>query len=386
MKRKNGETAMETMYFVSAETAVNEICRTAAAEGASDVHIEPGRERVRVRFRRDGALEERYALPLPMAEKLAVRCKVMGRMNVAETRIPQDGSAVFRCGGEEYDLRLSVLPSLYGETIVIRLLSGMVPFIERNELGMLPVQEALFRKSLSGRSGMILTTGPTGSGKTSTLYAAMKLLNTPEVNIISIEDPVEYRLAGVTQVAVNEKAGLTFASGLRSLVRQDPDIIMVGEIRDRETAEIAVHAALTGHLVLSSLHTGNAVQAPFRLMDMGIPAYLAAASLSLVISQRLVRRLCPSCRVKKDDYFTAPGCADCGGTGRIGRTGVFELLGIGAEERALIHDMRPAAELLRRMKETGQPTLAEAAEKAAGEGRITEEDAAWVAGEAEEEL
>ena len=337
MKRKNGETAMETMYFVSAETAVNEICRTAVAEGASDVHIEPGRERVRVRFRRDGALEERYALPLPMAEKLAVRCKVMGRMNVAETRIPQDGSAVFRCGEEEYDLRLSVLPSLYGETIVIRLLSGMVPFIERNELGMLPVQEALFQRSLSGRSGMILTTGPTGSGKTSTLYAAMKLLNTPEVNIISIEDPVEYRLAGVTQVAVNEKAGLTFASGLRSLVRQDPDIIMVGEIRDRETAEIAVHAALTGHLVLSSLHTGNAVQAPFRLMDMGIPAYLAAASLSLVISQRLVRRLCPSCRVKKDGHFTAPGCADCGGTGRIGRTGVFELLGIGAEERALIH-------------------------------------------------
>ena len=222
MKRKNGETAMETMYFVSAETAVNEICRTAVAEGASDVHIEPGRERVRVRFRRDGALEERYALPLPMAEKLAVRCKVMGRMNVAETRIPQDGSAVFRCGEEEYDLRLSVLPSLYGETIVIRLLSGMVPFIERNELGMLPVQEALFQRSLSGRSGMILTTGPTGSGKTSTLYAAMKLLNTPEVNIISIEDPVEYRLAGVTQVAVNEKPVAGAAGSGHHHGRRDP--------------------------------------------------------------------------------------------------------------------------------------------------------------------
>lgn len=174
---------------------------------------------------------------------------------------------------------------------------------------------------------MILTTGPTGSGKTSTLYAAMKLLNTPEVNIISIEDPVEYRLAGVTQVAVNEKAGLTFASGLRSLVRQDPDIIMVGEIRDRETAEIAVHAALTGHLVLSSLHTGNAVQAPFRLMDMGIPAYLAAASLSLVISQRLVRRLCPSCRVKRTvilqrrDARTAAGREEAGGPAFLSSSG-----------------------------------------------------------------
>ena len=213
---------MEELLAASAETAMNEICRRAVREGASDVHIEPGPEAVRVRFRRDGAMEERFRLRLSMAEKLAVRCKVMGRMNVAESRTPQDGSAVFSEGGEDYDLRLSVLPSLYGETIAVRILSGRVPFIEQNELGMLPVQEAAFRRCLSGRSGLILTTGPTGSGKTSTLYAALRLLNRPEVNIISVEDPVEYRIPGVTQVAVNEKAGLTFAAGLRALVRQGP--------------------------------------------------------------------------------------------------------------------------------------------------------------------
>lgn len=377
---------MEELLAASAETAMNEICRQAVREGASDIHIEPGRDAVRVRFRRDGLLEERYTLRKHMAEKLAVRCKVMGRMNVAETRVPQDGSAVFTEDGEDYDLRLSVLPSMYGETIVIRILSGRVAFIERHELGMLPEQEAAFLRCLAGRSGMILTTGPTGSGKTSTLYAALKLLNRPEVSIISVEDPVEYRIPGITQVAVNERAGLTFASGLRALVRQDPDILMIGEIRDRETAEMAVHAALTGHLVLSSLHTNNAVQAPLRLMDMGVPAYLIAASLSLVISQRLVRRLCPHCRASEGAYFTAPGCEACGGTGRQGRTGIFEMLEIDSRVREEIHEAAPPSALRACMKRSGQPDMAEAARRAAQEGRITAEDAAWIAGEAEETI
>lgn len=185
------------------------------------------------------------------------------------------------------------MPSVYGETIVIRILSGQVDFIEKNELGMLPLQKKIFRTKIGKKSGMILTTGPTGSGKTSTLYAALKLVCRPEISVISVEDPVEYRIPGITQVEVNEKAGLTFEKGLRSLVRQDPDVVMIGEIRDRETAEIAVHAALTGHLVLSTLHTNDAVSAPARLIDMGIPPYLLSASLSLIISQRLVKNSVP---------------------------------------------------------------------------------------------
>lgn len=377
---------MEELFAASAETAMNELCRRAIRDGASDIHIEPGREAVRVRFRRDGLLEERFLLGRHMAEKLAVRCKVMGRMNVAETRVPQDGSAVFTDGGQDYDLRLSVLPSMYGETIVVRILSGRVAFIERNDLGMLPVQERAFLRCLAGRSGLILTTGPTGSGKTSTLYAAMKLLNRPEVNCISVEDPVEYRIDGVTQVAVNEKAGLTFAAGLRALVRQDPDVLMIGEIRDRETAEMAVHAALTGHLVLSSLHTNNAAEAPLRLVDMGVAPYLIAASLSLVLSQRLVRTLCPRCRAKTGTAYAAPGCEACGGTGRTGRTGIFELLEVTPRVRSLIHDMARPDALIQCMRDAGQPTMAEAAQAAAAAGRIAAEDAAWIADEAGEEV
>lgn len=372
---------MEELYTASAEAAMNEICRRAVREQASDIHIEPGVEGVRVRFRRDGLLTARFTLARPMAEKLAVRAKVLGRMNVAETRIPQDGSAVYTLEGRDYDLRLSVLPSLYGETIVVRVLSGEVPFIEENDLGMLPVQEAAFLRCL-GRSGLILTTGPTGSGKTSTLYAAMKLVNRPEVNAISVEDPIEYRIAGVTQVQVNERAGLTFASGLRALVRQDPDIIMIGEIRDRDTAEMAVHAALTGHLVLSSLHTKNAAEAPLRLADMGVAPYLISAALSLVISQRLVRRLCPACRGEDQ----VPSCAACGGTGRQGRMGLFEMLELTDGERALIRRLAPPIELRRCMKEAGQPTLGEAARTAFLAGCISADEARQAASEAGERV
>ncbi len=346
---------MDITRYASAETALNEICKRAIRASASDIHLEPTEDFVCVRIRKDGALSEIMRLPAALSKNLAVRAKVLGGMNVGEMRLPQDGGARHTEEGVRYDLRISTLPSLYGETIVIRILSGRLPFIEDNRLGMLPVQEAAFQKSLRQKSGFLLTTGPTGSGKTSTLYSAMKLLNTPDINIISIEDPVEYRIDGITQVQVNEKAGLTFSGGLRALVRQDPDVIMIGEIRDRETAEIAIHAALTGHLVLSTLHTNNAVQAPLRLIDMGIPPYLLAAALSLVISQRLVRR-------KDGD----------------GRTGIFEMLFATDAVRRLIRENASPATLADEMKNQGQPTMADAAAAKAKNGDIAEDDAATI--------
>ncbi len=346
---------MDITRYASAETALNEICKRAIRASASDIHLEPTEDFVRVRIRKDGALSEIMRLPAALSKNLAVRAKVLGGMNVGEMRLPQDGGARHTEDGVRYDLRISTLPSLYGETIVIRILSGRLPFIEDNRLGMLSVQEAAFQKSLRQKSGFLLTTGPTGSGKTSTLYSAMKLLNTPDINIISIEDPVEYRIDGITQVQVNEKAGLTFSGGLRALVRQDPDVIMIGEIRDRETAEIAIHAALTGHLVLSTLHTNNAVQAPLRLIDMGIPPYLLAAALSLVISQRLVRR-------KDGD----------------GRTGIFEMLFATDAVRRLIRENASPAALADEMKNQGQPTMADAAAAKAKNGDIAEADAATI--------
>ena len=300
------------------------------------MHIEPQESFIRVRFRRDGILYDRFTMMLAMKKPISVRAKVVGSMDIAESRLPQDGSYSETVDGVSYDFRISTLPSLYGETIVIRILSGKVDFIENNHLGMMDVQEKLFMKCLRRKAGMILTTGPTGSGKTSTLYAALRLLNDPSVNIISIEDPVEYRIEGVTQIQVNKKAGLTFEKGLRSIVRQDPDILMVGEIRDRETAEIAVHAALTGHLVLSTLHTVNAASAPLRLMDMGIAPYLLADSLSLIISQRIPGRLCPHCKRKvtlTEEKFadlslpkeflgeTVMDAEGCAGPARYGRGG-----------------------------------------------------------------
>lgn len=368
---------MDTMYFPSAEAAIDSLCRYAAETNSSDIHIEPEESSVRIRFRRDGLLYEYGRLQAHMTAPLAVRCKVMGRMNVAETRIPQDGGSSFSYQNIHYNLRISTLPSLYGETIVIRLLSSQVPFIENNALGMFPVQETAFRQALFKQSGLILTTGPTGSGKTSTLYAALRLLNKETVNIISIEDPVEYKIPGITQININEKAGLTFASGLRSLVRQDPDILMIGEIRDRETADIAIHAALTGHLVLSTLHTNNAASVPLRLMDMGIPAYLIAASLSLILSQRLVRTRC-QCHEQEQ-----PSCPFCKGSGFYGRTGIFELITVTAEVKDAIRKICAPIILQNAMKEQKQLSLAEAAILHSKQGTISSEDAVWVAASAE---
>lgn len=386
---------MEEIRTGSAEMVLARILESARAAGASDIHMEPQASMVRVRFREDGVLREQFRLPLKMLSGLSVRSKVIGHMDVGESRLPQDGSCSMSFQGVPYDLRISILPSLYGETIVIRLLSGQVDFIEKNELGMLPCQEKVFRKCLARGSGMILTAGPTGSGKTSTLYAALKMLNKEGVSIISVEDPVEYRLQGVTQVQVNEKAGLTFERGLRSIVRQDPDIVMIGEIRDRETAEIAVHAALTGHLVLSTLHTNHASDAPLRLMDMGIAPYLLSASLSLVMAQRLARRLCHRCResyflpgeeqqslglpeaCEGNRVYRARGCDGCH-EGYRGRTGVFEMISIGRRERDIIHHRFSADDFRKCMKDQGQPSMGEAALTLMAEGVISPDEASLI--------
>lgn len=392
---------MEDIRTSSADMALGRMIHTAVHEGASDIHIEPGEKVIRIRFRLDGQLVTRFQAPVAMAQGLAVRAKVLGRMNVGESRLPQDGSYREVIDGISYDFRISILPSMYGETIVIRVLSGRVDFIENNELGMLPEQKEIFQKALQRKQGLILTTGPTGSGKTSTLYAALKVLNREEVSIISIEDPVEYRLPGITQIQVNEKAGMTFAEGLRSLVRQDPDIVMIGEIRDRETAEIAIHAALTGHLVLSTLHTNGAASAPLRLMDMGIPPYLLSASLSLVMAQRLVRKLCPHCRkeisltetmCRKQDIpisyegtsvYTAEGCERCQGKGRQGRIGVFEMIPIGKEERELIHHQFSVDKLREQMGKRKYLTMGEAALVMMQQGILSPVEAGQMAQEEE---
>lgn len=376
---------MEILRAANAEIAMRRILQAAVSEKASDVHLEPCREFVLVRFRIDGTLTERYRLPPDMAAGLSVRAKVLGGMDVGENRIPQDGSFSEIRDEKNTDFRLSVMPSVYGETIVIRILSGQMDFIEKNELGMLPLQKKIFRTKIGKKSGMILTTGPTGSGKTSTLYAALKLVCRPEISVISVEDPVEYRIPGITQVEVNEKAGLTFEKGLRALVRQDPDVVMIGEIRDRETAEIAVHAALTGHLVLSSLHTNDAVSAAARLTDMGIPPYLLAASLSLVISQRLAVKLEDEGKEEftigtediRRDFLPPAFLGKKGYKGNEkGRTGIFEMLEIGKDERKALHEKAGSARLSELMKQQGQKTIGEIAEERMEEGIISPGEAA----------
>lgn len=385
---------MEMLRAANAEIALRRILQAAVLEKASDVHLEPRDTYVLVRFRIDGNMVERYQLPSGMAAGLSVRAKVLGGMDVGENRIPQDGSFSQIMDRRNTDFRLSVMPSVYGETIVIRILSGQVDFIEKNELGMTLSQKKIFRTKVGKKSGMILTTGPTGSGKTSTLYAALKLVCSPEISVISVENPVEYRIPEITQVEVNEKAGLTFEKGLRSLVRQDPDVVMIGEIRDRETAEIAVHAALTGHLVLSTLHTNDAISAPARLMDMGIPPYLLSASLALIISQRLVKKLCPHCREEMEitetiaeeklfpkvfigrKAYLGKGCDKCKEKGTAGRTGVFEILEIGKEERRLLHENAAAEAFAERMKVQGQKTLQETLLQFMEDGVVPPEEAA----------
>jgi len=313
---------------------------------ASDVHIEPQEGRLQIRFRIDGALNPQTEADPKIAPALALRLKLMAGLDISEKRLPQDGRLNVIARDQKVDVRMSTMPTQYGESVVLRLLNRRATLQSLDTLGMPPNMLERFREIIQRTAGMVLVTGPTGSGKTTTLYAALAEVNTPERKIVTVEDPVEYRLAGVNQVQVNEKIDLSFARVLRSTLRQDPDVILVGEIRDEETAQIALRAALTGHLVFSTLHTKDAVSTPIRLIDMGAPSYMVATSVHAVIAQRLLRLNCESCNEEYQPdahesrwlaaevgadfagrkYFRGRGCSHCNGSGFAGRIGVYEML------------------------------------------------------------
>jgi general secretion pathway protein E len=318
---------------------------------ASDVHIEPFENQLKVRYRIDGILHEVEPPPRQLKAAVVSRLKILAQLNIAERRLPQDGRIKIRLAGKDVDLRIATVPTLYGESVVIRLLERGQIFTQLETIGFPSDILTHFNGMILKPHGMILVTGPTGSGKTTTLYGALQKINDPGKKIITIEDPVEYQLSGVNQIQVKPQIGLTFANGLRSIVRQDPDVIMVGEIRDAETAEIAVQAALTGHLVFSTLHTNDAAGAISRLLEMGVQDYLLSSSLLGVLAQRLVRRLCKTCRKEvsfsnfdsnepelslpsgnlPQQVWEAVGCNICSGTGYLGRVGIFELLPVTSE-------------------------------------------------------
>jgi general secretion pathway protein E len=354
----------------------------AIKQRASDIHLEPAEGALRVRFRIDGVLYERVTLPKEVQEGVASRIKVMGRMDIAERRLPQDGGVTIRVGDRRVDLRIATLPSQHGERVVMRLLDKTMGLLSLERLGFSAEDLGRVRKTLELLHGIILVTGPTGSGKTTTLYAMLSALNSAELNIITLEDPIEYQLGGITQTQVSAKKGLTFAKGLRSIVRQDPDIIMVGEIRDLEAAQIAIQSSLTGHLVFSTLHTNDAPSSVTRLLDLGVEPYLVASSVNGILAQRLARTVCQECKDRlpldreaakvrgwseEDIAFLTErnvthtprgkGCAACFGTGFSGRTAIFELLVITDEIRDLIVRRAPAGEIKKAALQSGFLTL-----------------------------
>ena len=354
-----GDERVERLIGAASEAPiirlVNFIVARGIERGASDIHLEPYEKALRVRYRIDGILEEVESPPKRLQTAIISRIKIMARLNIAESRLPQDGRVKLRIGGQGIDFRVSTVPTLFGESVVIRILDQSAVPLNLSRLGFPPDTLARFRQMVGVSHGMILVTGPTGSGKTTTLYGALQEIRSAERKIITIEDPVEYQVAGVNQIQVKPQIGLTFASGLRSIVRQDPDVILVGEIRDRETAEIAIHSALTGHLVLSTLHTNDAAGAITRLLEMGVEEYLLPSSLIGVLAQRLVRTICEKCsspreispafreEILKETGFTAEGdlrigtgCDACGGTGYRGRGGIFELLPVDEAIKDLI--------------------------------------------------
>ena len=324
---------------------VNLLLSGATKDRASDIHIEPYQATVKVRYRIDGILYDILSLPRKIHSPLVSRVKIMAKLNIAEKRLPQDGRIEIKVADRSVDIRVSTIPTAFGERVVLRLLDKTSSILMLSDLGMDSRKVGIFNRLIKSPYGIILVTGPTGSGKTTTLYAALSSINSPEVNIITIEDPIEYQIDGIGQIQVNPKIDLTFAQGLRSIVRQDPDVILVGEIRDRETAEIAIQSSLTGHLVFSTLHTNDAASAVTRLIDMGIEPFLVTSSVIAIIAQRLVRVLCPKCkegytpddeslanlgvdkaRLEKHTVYRKMGCASCMNTGYRGRTAIFEIL------------------------------------------------------------
>lgn len=349
---------------------VNQIIENAVAQRASDIHFDPQETEVKIRYRVDGVLRTERTVPKNMQNVITARIKIMGNLNITESRIPQDGRFKITVNFKPIDIRLSVLPSVYGEKIVMRILDLSNAINNLDNLGFTDENVKLFKEMIEKPNGIVLITGPTGSGKSSTLYATLNRLNSEEVNIITIEDPVEYQLEGVNQVQVNEDVGMTFANGLRSILRQDPDIVMIGEIRDFETAQIAIRASLTGHLVLSTLHTNSAVAALTRLIDMGIEPFLISSSLTGVVAQRLVRRVCRDCGevvepttreleifesngVSVKTVMRGKGCTSCAMTGYRGRLAIHEVLPIDDRIRQLIMESASATEIRMYVEELG---------------------------------
>ena len=355
---------------------VNSLIADAVRKGASDIHIEPYEKTLRVRFRIDGVMQEMMSPPFKFKLAIISRLKIMAELDIAERRVPQDGRIRIKVLNRTIDLRVSSLPTIFGEKIVMRVLDKSNLNIDLEKLGFEPRAMKEFTGAIASPYGMVLVTGPTGSGKTTTLYSALSRVNTPEVNVMTAEDPVEYNLDGINQVLVHEDIGLTFAAALKAFLRQDPNIIMVGEIRDLETGSIAVKAALTGHLVLSTLHTNDAPSAIGRLIDMGVEPFLVASSVNLILAQRLLRRICVNCKRKitlpeegldelQLDHAEAAtanisdgqGCVDCNGTGYRGRLGIYEVMNITPKIRDLILERAPASEIKRSAIESGMLTL-----------------------------
>ena len=348
---------------------INAILSQAVREEASDIHLEPFEDRVSVRFRIDGVLSEILSPKAELAPVLVSRLKVMARLDIAEKRLPQDGRITVRLAGHAVDIRVSTIPSAHGERIVLRLLDQAAGQLTLKQLAMPREVHDRLSRALLKPHGIILVTGPTGSGKTTTLYAGLSHINSRSRNILTIEDPVEYLLPGIGQTQVNTKVDMTFARGLRAILRQDPDVVMVGEIRDSETAEIAIQASLTGHLVLSTLHTNTAIGAVMRLKDMGVEPFLLASSLEVVMAQRLVRKLCPKCResyVPNDaerellqlpadaSIYRAVGCKACNEMGYRGRKGIYELIEIDEQMRHLIHEQAGEQALLAQARKSSR--------------------------------
>lgn len=392
--QKIGEAAED--IGTSIVQLVNLLIAQAVRDRTSDIHIEPEPEKLRIRFRIDGILHEVPSPPKSLEAAIISRIKVMANLDIAESRIPQDGHFKLNVDGKEIDVRVSTLPTINGENVVMRILDTTNVLLGLEKLGFSPDSLEMFRRAISHPYGMILTTGPTGSGKTTTLYSALMELNTIDKHIVTIEDPVEYRLPLIRQVQINPKAGLTFASGLRSILRHDPDIIMVGEIRDLETATIAVQAALTGHLVFSTLHTNDAPSAITRLDNMGVEPFLIAASLVAVMAQRLVRRICPECKEsypapesvikrfglykygKNIILYKGKGCDACKGTGYKGRIGIFEIMLIDDEIREMIVNRRSLVEIRQKAQEKGMKLLFEDGVQKALQGITTLEEVSRV--------
>jgi type IV pilus assembly protein PilB len=367
---------------------VNYIIQTAVKEGASDIHIEPGEKKLKVRFRIDGELFEMMNPPATMSAAITSRLKIMANLDISERRLPQDGRIRCTVAGRKLDLRMSTLPNTYGEKTVMRILDTRSINVELDQLGFDEDSFQIWKKAIDAPHGIVLVTGPTGSGKTTTLYASLRQIDKNTMNVSTVEDPVEYHLEGITQTQMHEKIGMTFSAALRALLRQDPDVIMLGEIRDTETAHIAVQAALTGHLVLSTLHTNDAPSSITRLVNIGLEPFLVGAAVNAVLAQRLIRRLCVHCKAKEkptpelaeylqmqgienDEVWAPRGCDKCRKSGYSGRVGIYELLTVDDSLRDIIARNPNVAEFRRLCIERGMVTLRGDGMRKVGKGLTT---------------